>query len=139
MSRIDSFKSALPIILGIVIILSAISYYAFFKPPNKEHISDECNFEDGEVISIHQLGKCTFKDGDYVIVKGKIANISYLNSNYGDFTYITLEDDIYSGYNGPLFNFLIEKLLAVFMTERGWLSSWAIPVAISPKVAILLV
>jgi hypothetical protein len=31
-----------------------------------------------------------------------------------------------------------EKLLAVLITDRGWLSSWATPVAISPRVAILL-
>ena len=36
-----------------------------------------------------------------------------------------------------LFIFFIKKVLTVFMTERGWFSSWATPVAISPIVAIL--
>jgi hypothetical protein len=34
--------------------------------------------------------------------------------------------------------FFMKKLLAVLITDRGWLSSWATPVAISPRVAILL-
>ncbi|MEE4113267.1 MAG: PAS domain S-box protein, partial [Desulfobacteraceae bacterium] len=35
-------------------------------------------------------------------------------------------------------SFFMKKLLAVLMTERGWFSSWATPVDISPSVAILL-
>jgi hypothetical protein len=36
------------------------------------------------------------------------------------------------------FSLRMKKLLAVLMTDKGWFNSWATPVDISPRVAILL-
>lgn len=103
-------KSKLIFGLFILFLLVLSAGYFLFNPVKTDSTQDNiCNFKTGEPISIHQLAKCDFKDGDVVEINGTIASVETFDTNYDSYSVLKLEGDIYDGYDNPLFYLLTNK------------------------------
>lgn len=106
------------VLLVLFLFLVSASYFLFKPVETNVTENNKCNFKLGGPISVSQLAKCDFYDGDVVELNGKIASVDSFFTNYGNYSLITLKDDIYDGHDNPLFYILANKSMNYTVGEE---------------------